>query len=464
MAERTAFKIVAPNGMAVYDKVGGSKIGKIPKNIVFEVDGTSRTEHLGSVYWKFQNGWCIEKTVDGATVILEAVGDWQNAASGNGNGSGGGTTTTASSGSSTTTTTSNDGNTTTTTASNGGNTTTATASSAGTSTTTTTDDGTTTTTTTTDDGETTEQTVTIDTGEVTAEVTVKITDEDAPDNELVSKLAGKLAKVKAIANLRAKGSVKVRDAAGGTQTASLSSGDIVVADINSLLLKNGHYWVEHSQGWSAIQNISGDGVYFEDAGDVYVPGPDGPKVEEMPGYQSLITRHPVDLADTNFFQYFGNNSFAYVNGRSFNYHSFAQGLHSGLDYGSNGPSGGIKVYAGVHGTYTETLDDWKGRVWNKQVRITTEEGYLLIYQHIDPASFQPGQEITPDTVVGTINASFPSNGDHLHWEIRYNNQAWIVNPLAFMKPELVDEIVAKFNPERPGTGYSGSKFYYFFIT
>ncbi|MEO0565961.1 MAG: M23 family metallopeptidase [Chloroflexota bacterium] len=182
----------------------------------------------------------------------------------------------------------------------------------------------------------------------------------------------------------------------------------------------------------------------------------------MPGNKRLIPRH--FLNQTNFFQYFGNNSFAYLYGRQFNYHGFAQGLHSGLDYGSNTGGGGVKVYAGVHGTYVKTLHDSKGRGWNHQVRVQTEDGHLLIYQHINPGQFQAGQEITPDTVVGTINSGFPNNGDHLHWEIRFNNQAWIVNPLAFMTPKLVDEIVEKFVPDRPGSGQSGSKYYYFYIT
>jgi murein DD-endopeptidase MepM/ murein hydrolase activator NlpD len=395
MTDNQIFEIVA-NSLAVYNAVGGTKIGAIPKGIKFTVVPGSRQESNGAIWWQHSAGWSIEKTVDGSTVFLQAV----NAAPA----------------------------------------TTGTTTPAATPATPTTPDAAT----------------PSDTPE---------TDEPAPaQNPLVGELVAEFQGFKSEANLRAKGSVKVRSEPGGNQTASLINGDIVVADVEALQKSGSYYWVKHPQGWSALQGLDGRQVFFEDAGDVYLPGPDGPKVEEMPGYQSLVVRHPVDLDQTNFFQYFGNNSFAYLYGRNFNYHGFAQGLHSGLDYGSNAGATGVKVYAGVHGTYKQTIYDAKGRGWNHQVRVETPDGHLLIYQHINPAKFTKGQEITPDTVVGTINGSFPSNGDHLHWEIRFNNQAWIVNPLAFMKPALVDEITAKFDPERPGTGASGSKYYYFYIT
>jgi hypothetical protein len=421
MAEKVVFKIIA-SAMTVYNTPGGNKIGRIPKGITFQAEGDSRTELLGSVWWKHSAGWSIERTVDGTSVFLEQVG--------------GPTVETPSSSTDATTVTAQ--------SSGGGS-----QSSGGPRSTVST------------------ETVTVDTGDtvVEAKLTVTETDPDRPENPLVQELAGRLAKVTKQANLRANGSVKIRDVADGTKTDSLIAGDLIKADMETVVERGGFYWVQHASGWSAIQSVAGDEVFFEDAGDVYVPGPDGPKVEEMPGYQSLIVRQPVDLDKTNFFQYFGNNSFAYMKGRDFNYHKFAQGLHSGLDYGSNDPANtSVKVYAGVTGTYVETLPDWKGRGWNKQLRVKTKEGYLLIYQHINPASFTAGQEIKPDTVVGTINANFPFNGDHLHLEIRYNNQAWIVNPLGLMLPELVSDIEAKFAPSRPGTGFSGSKLYYFYIT
>jgi len=399
MTDNQIFEIVA-NSLAVYNAVGGTKIGAIPKGIKFTVVPGTRQESNGSIWWQHSAGWSIEKTIDGATVFMQPI----NAAPPT-NGSTG--------------------------------------------------------------GDSSATTVEVNAGDATAVATVTVTDDDETgpaQNPLVGELVADLQKLQSEANLRARGSVKVREEPGGTQTDSLTNGDIVVADVEALQKSGGYYWVKHTEGWSALQTIDGRQVFFEDAGDVYVPGPGGPKVEEMPGYQSLVVRHPVDLDVTNFFQYFGNNSFAYLYGHNFNYHGFAQGLHSGLDYGSNAGASGVKVYAGVHGTYKQTIYDSKGRGWNHQVRVETPDGHLLIYQHINPRQFQKGQEITPETVIGTINAGFPNNGDHLHWEIRFNNQAWIVNPLAFMQPDLVEELLEKFDPERPGSGASGSKYYYFYIT
>jgi hypothetical protein len=182
-------------------------------------------------------------------------------------------------------------------------------------------------------------------------------------------------------------------------------------------------------------------------------GPDGlPVVEKLPGYKSLITRHPVAIADCTFWQYYGNNVFAYVYGSvQFGYDKYSQALHAGLDYGAKKA---LPIYAGLSGT-VEHVD--KSRLYNHKV-IVKNDDWTIIYQHITTIRVGKGAAVTPDTVIAEIetitNDVDPNDGknplDHLHFEIRFRNK-WIINPLLLMSDVLVKEVTDKFNPERTNT-------------
>lgn len=400
MAEKIVFKVLS--AMDVFDSAAGKKIGVIPAGISFQSEASTRTEADGFVWYKHSAGWSKEKSLDGSVVILQEVrrtGGTQTRAA---------ATTTASAPAATT-------------AASTPSTTTATP----------------------------------------AATTEAKPEAQGISNPLAKQLGNGLGDLSAKPNLRTTTQVRVRGAAGGKTTVrTMSAGDVVQADMETLVEKGGYIWVQHTYGWSAVQDTDGEEVFFEDAGDVYVPGPDGPVVTEMPGYQSLITRHPVDMAETEWWQYFGNTSFAYTYGQQFNYHGYAQGFHAGVDYGNSSTPSSVKVYAGLKGTYMKTVTT-AGKPWNTKLYVKSGD-YIIIYQHIlNPRQFEAGQEITPDTVVGNLHPNFPG-GPHLHWEIRFMSENYMVNPLALMLPELAKEILDKFNPKRPGSGASGSEFYYFY--
>jgi hypothetical protein len=70
--------------------------------------------------------------------------------------------------------------------------------------------------------------------------------------------------------------------------------------------------------------------------------------------------------------------------------------------------------------------------------------YVIIYQHlVNTNSFVKGGQVTPDTVVGTLDPSLGSNM-HLHLEVRYDREKWIVNPLLLVADEIRQGIMAKF--------------------
>lgn len=405
MAEKIIFKIVG-GAMEVFNSAGGTKIGIIPPGITFEADASTRTESDGYVWYQHSAGWSKAASVDGSEMLLEEVRRKGDAAS------------RAASSTSTATTPS------------------AAPASGGAA----------------------ASTVPATSATPTVEVT------EAPkvtQNPLAKQLDGGLGELPPISVLLTTTQVRVRNSAGGKSVVrNMGAGEATEVNFESLVEKGGYIWVEHTYGWSAVQDVEGEEIFFEDGAGVYVPGPEGPIVEKMPGYQSLITRHPVDIAQTEWWQYFGNTSFAYVYGQQFNYHGYAQGFHAGVDYGNNSNPSATTVYAGVEGTFMKTVTQ-AGKPWNTKMYVKSGD-YIFIYQHVlKPRQFEAGQAIKPDTVMANLHGSFPG-GPHLHWEIRFMNENYMVNPLALMKPELAQQIIDKFNPKRPGSGTSGSAFYYFY--
>ena len=244
---------------------------------------------------------------------------------------------------------------------------------------------------------------------------------------------------------------------------TMKPGKVIEVDMDSLVEADGYYWVRHELGWSAIQSIDGKSVYLAEPGTIpgmiYI-GEDGPKAEELPGYRTLVQKIPVILTDVQWFQYFGNNMWAYLHGKQYGYDSYSQGLHGGLDLG-NSQHAGVKVRAGIEGQYVKTEYPSPNNT-----RIYVKNGnYQFIYQHITNArQFSPGQQITPDTVVAEIEHHSINNGwDHVHFEIRFMDE-WIINPLLLLTQSEYDQLISRFNPDKPNIDYgkteSTSNFFY----
>ncbi|MEQ8673200.1 MAG: M23 family metallopeptidase [Aggregatilineales bacterium] len=251
---------------------------------------------------------------------------------------------------------------------------------------------------------------------------------------------------------------------GGWVIRSIKRGEVLECDMDSLIEADGYFWLKHAMGWSAWQDVYGQTVFLGLPGTIkglVAIGPDGPDVTQIEGYNSVITRQPVDIEDLQWFQYFGNNVFGYVNGKSYGYDNYSQGLHGGLDYG-NSFRAGVNIYAGINGTFVKA-DYARARNW----KVYLKAGDLtFIYQHITGIrNFTPGQPITPDTVLAQIEHNSVGGWDHLHFEIRFLDK-WIVNPLLFMTDDIRDELLMYFNPEKPNTSWpkTGSEYNFFFKT
>lgn len=241
-----------------------------------------------------------------------------------------------------------------------------------------------------------------------------------------------------IIELQASTDVRIRSEAdlSGTFIKWMPAGTIVECNASSQVTNDGYIWLHHKDGWSAWKNVSGSTVFLVEPGTVegiVLMTPDGPDVTTLPSLKTLIKRLPVDLDNTHWWQYFGNNVYAYENGLKWGYDRYAQGLHSGLDFGNN--NSGIPVYAAFDCVFTR----------NDRYGLRAKSGdYTVIYQHLmNVPDFQVGQTITVNTKIGELDPA--SNLRHLHFEIRYKG-AWIINPLLFMSDEMVEQITTKFVP------------------
>ena len=213
--------------------------------------------------------------------------------------------------------------------------------------------------------------------------------------------------------------------AGAVRSGRLEQGDVlrVPDDPARLVQAEDYLWLRHGQGWSAVRRLDGRGQFLLN-------------LDELPLLGSLFQHHPVNLGEVNWAQYFGNTTFAARRGRDFSYHRYAQGLHSGLDYGCYGDERpGPRIFAALEG-----VSLGRGYKYGPN-RLDVKVGpYRIIYGHIgSPANLPREAPVTPWTVMGRIEDTLY----HLHLEVRYQD-SYVLNPLLFMSPMMVNDFVERF--------------------
>ena len=227
----------------------------------------------------------------------------------------------------------------------------------------------------------------------------------------------------------------VHDAPGASSVRSgrLEQGDVlhVPEDDARLVEAEDYLWLRHDTGWSAVRRLDGRSEFLLN-------------LDKLPLLGSLLQRHPVNLDEVNWVQYYGNTSFAWRRGRDFSYHRYAQGLHSGLDYGCYSDEWpGPRVFAGLEG-----VSAGRGYKYGPN-RLDVRVGpYRIIYGHLgSPGNLPREAPVTPWTVMGHIEDTVY----HLHLEIRYKD-SFILNPLLFMPRQLVVDFVDRFPLRVPRGG------------
>ncbi|PJF40656.1 MAG: hypothetical protein D6737_16900 [Chloroflexi bacterium] len=225
--------------------------------------------------------------------------------------------------------------------------------------------------------------------------------------------------------------VRVRDAGSTSgkvlETKFLIKGQVINVNMDSKTEADGYIWVQHEAGWSAWKSVDGSKVFLDAVGTV----------KQLNTY---VEQLPVPLDKTDWWQYFGNNVFAFRHGKQWNYDGYSQGLHGGLDFG-NSVERGIPVYAALRCKY------WKTEGSGGNIRVWTKvDDFTIIYQHVtNITKMSSGQELAPDFKICEIK---PGSNGHLHFEVRYMNNR-IINPLLMMSDAMVKSITDKFDPTDP---------------
>lgn len=265
------------------------------------------------------------------------------------------------------------------------------------------------------------------------EAIARINPNDIPDDEFENEDTRTFLVSTLLLNVRSEPEVDARTLIPGEQ---LQQGEKVEVLERSRLTREGFVWWQHRTGWSAEKRTDNSEVYMVDV------------ESELPPPDFLFERSPVDLDDMQWFYYYGNTVFAYRYGRLHNYHGYSQGLHGGLDFGH---PGGIPIYAGVNGIFDYS---GAGRAFGPNRVDILIGNYRLIYGHVSkPVSLPRGTAVRPDTVIGTMD----SGARHMHLEIRFQNEQFILNPLLFMPKDIQDKIISNFPPEGDFGFYSSTR-------
>jgi murein DD-endopeptidase MepM/ murein hydrolase activator NlpD len=123
-------------------------------------------------------------------------------------------------------------------------------------------------------------------------------------------------------------------------------------------------------------------------------------------------------------------------------YTFFGGVHTGVDfvpddqyYQSNEiykKTGDVVVYATLNGTVNYYIDKYGSHT----IEITNDENTVkTIDMHLNKVVVKTGDKVTAGDPIGTMGDTGFSTGEHLHYEIRVNNNGtWTtVNPLDYIK-------------------------------
>jgi murein DD-endopeptidase MepM/ murein hydrolase activator NlpD len=236
----------------------------------------------------------------------------------------------------------------------------------------------------------------------------------------------------------------------------LNTGQQIEVDPASRTENDNYVWWKHQLGWSAERHVTDAAKVFLTKIELAASNGNGSraavvntnttetlmlptgKTIERP---ALFSRHPVALEQTDWIQYFGNTVFASNlqfdrNPSRQRMYFYCQGLHGGIDYGSN--TSGVPIFAGINGIVDKVELGAKSYSPNC-VRVNVGD-FTVIYGHMgNVPPLKKGDAVTPDTRMGEIEPI----QDHLHLEVRYKN-TWVINPLLLMPVEVSNAMLQKF--------------------
>jgi murein DD-endopeptidase MepM/ murein hydrolase activator NlpD len=101
-------------------------------------------------------------------------------------------------------------------------------------------------------------------------------------------------------------------------------------------------------------------------------------------------------------------------------------IHGGVDLALDGMEHSA-VYSACAGAVRSAL---YSTVYGYHVIVDCGDGWSTLYGHLSQVEVRPGQAVTHETVLGRSGTTGLSSGEHLHFEVRFNNVP--LNPERFL--------------------------------
>jgi hypothetical protein len=227
---------------------------------------------------------------------------------------------------------------------------------------------------------------------------------------------------------------------------TLNPGDVIEVEADTATEKDGYVWWKHTLGWSAERTADAaphlEVLMKQVDRTSSIPVSRRREIEPT----ALFEVAPVSLSETVWLQYFGNTNFAFNlsldrdPNRQKSYY-FAQGLHSGIDYGNDAMP---IVLAGVRGVVKNVFRNSAVYAPNYVV-VKVDSDLTVIYGHIHniPQELVEGSIVDPMTKIGEIAPQGAQGSPHLHLEIRHANKK-MINPLLFMPAGMSMALTERF--------------------
>ncbi len=100
-------------------------------------------------------------------------------------------------------------------------------------------------------------------------------------------------------------------------------------------------------------------------------------------------------------------------------------MHAGIDFPAKT---GTPIQATGTGTIKKVINSRRG--YGKHVVIDHGHGYQTLYGHMSVIAVKVGQKVIKGQIIGKVGNTGTSTGEHLHYEVRYNNRP--INPIDFI--------------------------------
>jgi murein DD-endopeptidase MepM/ murein hydrolase activator NlpD len=113
-------------------------------------------------------------------------------------------------------------------------------------------------------------------------------------------------------------------------------------------------------------------------------------------------------------------------------------MHNGMDFSA---PPGTPIFATGDGEVTDADNSRSG--YGKLIIIKHGFGYETYYAHLDDYKVRVGQKVKRGDIIGTCGNTGRSQGPHLHYEVRINDEP--VNPINFFYADIKAEDYAKIS-------------------